>query len=130
MTLRGTGSTGGIIGRSLIQERKMMPQPVSGFVLSLAVVVGMVFTTLPPDEPVSAEATPSLVDPGCDSDGQEALMSSAGGDSSTEAPPTLFAQEPRGLLGYCTVDCSRCSTSLECSARGAGACTSIRACRQ
>ncbi|MET0400796.1 MAG: hypothetical protein ABW123_00280 [Cystobacter sp.] len=30
--------------------------------------------------------------------------------------------------GYCTVDCSSCSSTLECQGRGAGSCTQIKAC--
>ncbi|QRN99732.1 hypothetical protein JRI60_12230 [Archangium violaceum] len=34
------------------------------------------------------------------------------------------------VSGFCTVDCSQCSTSKDCWSRGAGNCTSIPACVQ
>jgi len=99
----------------------MKPQSISGFVLALAVMVGMVFAPSPREESPSAEAAPAFVTP----DSEGSLMSSAG---ASEAPS--FASDPRGAQGYCTFDCSRCSSTAECLARGAGSCTSIPACRQ
>ncbi|MCP3099271.1 hypothetical protein LZ198_10350 [Myxococcus sp. K15C18031901] len=61
---------------------------------------------------------------------RDASADLASSGSATEVQPVLFSQEPQGLLGYCTVDCSRCSSNQECLSRGAGACTNIPACRQ
>ncbi|OJH42750.1 hypothetical protein BON30_06115 [Cystobacter ferrugineus] len=38
------------------------------------------------------------------------------------------SQDTEFASGYCTVDCSRCSSTQECLSRGAGSCTQIRAC--
>jgi len=46
--------------------------------------------------------------------------------------PVAFqgAGETSAALGYCTLDCSVCSTNSECWSRGAGWCEPIQACRQ
>ena len=41
---------------------------------------------------------------------------------------TWTSQDSEFASGYCTVDCSSCTSSQECMKRGAGACTQIRAC--
>jgi len=40
------------------------------------------------------------------------------------------AGENSAALGYCSLDCSVCSTNSECWSRGAGRCEPIRICRQ
>lgn len=54
----------------------------------------------------------------------------------TDAAVTSNLQTPSGLLpassgffsGYCTEDCSSCSSSAQCQSRGAGTCTQVPAC--
>ncbi|WP_043432511.1 hypothetical protein [Cystobacter fuscus] len=41
---------------------------------------------------------------------------------------TWTSQDSEFASGYCTVDCSQCSSTLDCTRRGAGSCTQIRAC--
>lgn len=48
---------------------------------------------------------------------------------SAEAPKDLSpAPTPNFFSGYCTIDCSRCTSSLQCESRGAGTCTQIPLC--
>jgi len=102
----------------------MMLKPASGFVLALTVAVGMVVTTFPRDEPLAAEsAVPASSS--CEADKQKLLMSRARSGLPGDATPALFSEEPVGLLGYCSYDCSGCSTTAECRARGAGSCYNI-----
>lgn len=101
-----------------------MMKPASGFLLALTVAVGMVVTTFPPDEPVATESA-APASSACEADKQKLLMSRARGGLPGDATPALFSEEPVGLLGYCSYDCSSCSSTAECRARGAGSCYNI-----
>ncbi|MFY1827154.1 hypothetical protein ACN47A_14640 [Myxococcus fulvus] len=96
----------------------MMLKPASGFVLALTVAVGMVVTTLSQEERPRDERAPEST--ACEAARQQRLMSSA-----QDVEPSLLVQEPSGALGYCSWDCSSCSTTAECRARNAGSCYNI-----
>ncbi|QSQ14113.1 hypothetical protein [Myxococcus landrumensis] len=97
----------------------MLLKPVLGFMLALAVMVGMVFTSMPRDE--EAPSVPGA----CDADRQTLLLSKVRAGQNAEVTPALFSEEPVGLLGYCSRDCSRCVSTAECRERGAGSCYNI-----
>lgn len=102
----------------------MTLKPAFGFVLALTVAVGMIAATFPQDEPVADDSTTPAAS-ACDADKQKLLMSRARSGLPLDATPALFSDEPVGLLGYCSYDCSSCSTTAECRARGAGSCYNI-----
>ncbi|AGC47072.1 hypothetical protein MYSTI_05796 [Myxococcus stipitatus DSM 14675] len=97
----------------------MLLRPVLGFMLALAVMVGMIVISMPRDEP--APSAPSA----CDADRQTLLMSKVRAGQPAEVTPALFSEEPVGVLGYCSRDCSRCGSTAECRERGAGSCYNI-----
>ncbi|WP_342375242.1 hypothetical protein NVS55_28600 [Myxococcus stipitatus] len=97
----------------------MLLKPVLGFMLALAVMVGMVVTSMPSDE----QAPP--VPGACDADRQTLLMSKLRSGQPAEVTPALFSEEPVGLLGYCSWDCSRCTSTAECRERKAGSCYNV-----
>ncbi|QRO00209.1 hypothetical protein JRI60_14895 [Archangium violaceum] len=101
---------------------------VSGLVLALTVAVAVPLATNAQVEqsPVApAVSQPSSDHSACKADKEKLLMSRAKNGIAADAPVPLFSEEPVGLLGYCSYDCSSCSSSRECAARGAGSCYSI-----
>lgn len=100
----------------------MLLKPVLGFMLALAVMVGMVFLSMPRDEqPGDASPTSRA----CDADRQKVLLSRARSGLPLEVTPALFSEEPLGIRGYCSYDCSGCSSTADCRANGAGVCMNI-----
>jgi hypothetical protein len=74
-----------------------------------AISKGMVFVSM-------------LLSLACDGTSVDAAAVPAGESSQEQSIESSAAS------GYCTLDCSRCSSTRECLSRGAGSCTSIPAC--
>jgi hypothetical protein len=101
---------------------------VSGLVLALAVAVAVPMAANSQVEPSPAAPTVSRQGAdhsACQADKEKLLMSRAKNGIPADAPVPLFSEEPAGLLGYCSYDCSRCSSSTECASRGAGRCYAL-----